>query len=466
MVFSSFVFLFLFLPAVLAVYFLCRGTTARNAVLCVFSLVFYAWGEPVYILLMLASILLNYCVGLVLGKTAKKGARRALMILALVINLGAIGFFKYGGFVVTNINALAGLQLTVPLLDLPIGISFYTFQILSYVIDVYRGQTKAQRSLLSLTTYIALFPQLVAGPIVRYETVERELKERTVTPSDFTQGIARFIIGLGKKVLIANCMASMADRVFDAAVTPAGGAAWLGAIAYMLQIYFDFSGYSDMAIGMGRMFGFHFLENFNRPYLAVSVTDFWRRWHISLSEWFRDYVYIPLGGNRVPVPRQVLNLLVVWTLTGLWHGASWTFVLWGAYYSVLLILEKFVLKDALKRVPAVLRHIGTLLLVLFGWILFRVESVSALPQFIGAMFSFSQANTGAYLLASDDALRFLVWLPVAVACCLPLGEKLGARFSQRGWYRAAYMLSLAAVYYASIASLLGSTYNPFIYFRF
>ena len=464
MVFSSLTFLFLFLPAVIACYFLLPGVRARNCVLLLFSLVFYAWGEPVYVLLMLLSILLNYLAGLGMERFPRR--KKPLLLLALAFNLGAIGYFKYAGFFLASVSSLFALRLPALRIALPIGISFYTFQILSYVIDVYRGRTAAQKNLLSLATYITMFPQLVAGPIVRYETVRDELSVRKVSLDDFTEGLSRFFFGLGKKVLIANQMARAADAVFGAGAVPSSAVIWIGALCYAMQIYFDFSGYSDMAIGMGRMFGFHFSENFDHPYIADSVTDFWRRWHISLSSWFREYVYIPLGGNRCSAPRQILNMLTVWLLTGLWHGASWNFVLWGLYYGVLLILEKHALRQVLPRVPKTVRRIVTFLLALIGWVIFRVDDMSVLGRFLSGLFAFDFAGTGAYFTANADALSPLILLPAAILCCLPWRNRIGKRFADSGTFRALRLACALAVWLLSVAMLLGESYNPFIYFRF
>ena len=465
MVFSSFTFLLCFLPLTLVCYYLARGVRARNAVLCLFSLVFYAWGEPVYVLLMLASIGLNYLFGLLLGKWETPGRRKAVMIAALVFNLGAIALFKYGNFILENLGLLLGSALPRFNFSLPLGISFYTFQILSYVLDVYNRKTPVQKSLLRLATYIVLFPQLVAGPIVRYDQVQAELQERRETLADFVAGAQRFALGLGKKVILANAMGAIADPIFDAAVVPAG-TAWLAAIAYALQIYFDFSGYSDMAIGMGRFFGFHFSENFRYPYMAESITDFWRRWHISLSTWFRDYVYFPLGGSRRGTARNILNLLVVWMLTGLWHGASWNFVLWGVYYGILLMLEKYVLDGVLKKVPGILRRMITLLLVLLGWVIFRLESVPAILSFMGSLFTAPFAGLGAYLSGQAGVLENTFWLLPAVVGCLPWAEWIRGRAEGKRWYSFVSGAFAVIVYYLSVGLLMGSTYNPFIYFRF
>ena len=464
MVFSSFTFLFLFLPLTLACTLPLKRAAARNAVLCAFSLVFYAWGEPVYVLLMLMSILVNYAAGLAMEKWPAR--KKLILVLTLVLNLGAIGYFKYADFLLRSLNLLLPEPIPLANVVLPIGISFYTFQILSYVIDVYRGEYPAQRNLLSLATYISMFPQLVAGPIVRYGTVEKELKERRVTAEGFADGLARCAFGLGKKVLLANQMALAADKIFNSGEALPGAVYWIGAVCYTFQIYFDFSGYSDMAIGMGKMLGFSFPENVRYPYTAKSVTDFWRRWHISLSSWFREYVYIPLGGNRRGVPRQILNMSVVWLLTGLWHGASWNFVLWGAYYGLLLILEKHVLEKALERVPRFLRHVLTLLAVIVGWVIFRVETPGEAFGVLGAMFSFSGAGTGTFLISEADALVPLLLLIPAAVCCLPWKEKLEARWGTTNGYRYGRYILALAVWLLSVAMLLGETYNPFIYFRF
>ncbi len=465
MVFSSFTFLLCFLPLTVVAYYLVRGIRARNFVLCIASLIFYAWGEPVYILLMLASIGVNYCLGLWLERTDSRKGRKGILCAALFFNLGAIGLFKYGNFILYNLGLL--LHRTSPVLpfSLPLGISFYTFQILSYVLDVYNGKTKVQRNLLHLATYIVLFPQLVAGPIVRYDDIREELQQRRETLTEFTDGAKRFAIGLGKKVILANSMASIADPIFDAAVTPAG-TAWLAAAAYTLQIYFDFSGYSDMAIGMGKFFGFHFSENFNYPYIARSITDFWRRWHISLSTWFRDYVYIPLGGNRCSTGRNILNLLVVWMLTGLWHGASWNFVIWGMYYGVLLLLEKYLVGEYLEKLPVFFRHVITLFIVTCGWVIFRVEGLHEIAEFFGLMFTAPFEGLGQYLNEHGAVLENMAWLIPAMIACLPLGAVIREKFGKRRWYPWLHAMLAICVFYASVTLLMGSTYNPFIYFRF
>ena len=464
MVFSSFTFLLLFMPAVILLTTAVRGIRAKNIVLCLFSLLFYAWGEPIYILLMLGSILINYLIGL--GMASRPNKKKILMILATVINIGAIVLFKYLDMLLSACNSFFGTQIPLAGITLPIGISFYTFQILSYVIDVYHEKTEPQRNLLTLATYISMFPQLVAGPIVRYESVREQLNNRQVTLEVFSAGLSRTILGLGKKVLLANQMALAADQIFSNISNTPAAVLWFGAVCYALQIYFDFSGYSDMAIGMGHMFGFTFSENFNMPYLANSITDFWRRWHISLSSWFREYVYIPLGGNRRGPYRQILNLLIVWILTGLWHGASWNYALWGLYYCILLILEKFVLGSHIKHIPPFFRHLGTLFLVLIGWIIFRVEDIGMLGSIFTRIFSFSTTGTVRWFLSNAAALQSLFILPVAIIACLPIRQLIRTQFGNSRYLTYASRTWVFLVWLLSIAMLLGESYNPFIYFRF
>ncbi len=465
MVFSSLVFLLLFFPLVLLCNFAVRSIAAKNAVLCLFSLVFYAWGEPVYLFLMLLMVLSNYVFArLMEGKT--KAQKRLLLLPAVLIDIGAIAFFKYGDFALINLEALLHIDLPRIGLPLPIGVSFFTFQIMSYTLDVYRGEVPPQKSLLKLTTYVALFPQLVAGPIVRYQTIAEELDDRKESLQDFTRGLERFIFGLGKKVIFANSMAMLADTVYAAGQgNLPTGMLWLGAVAYALQIYFDFSGYSDMAIGMGWMVGFHFLENFDHPYCSRSITEFWRRWHISLGTWFRDYVYIPLGGNRVSFPRMVLNMLVVWALTGLWHGANWNYVLWGLYYFLLLMVEKLLGRKALDRIPALLRHMGTLFLVLLGWVLFRVEDIAQLALTLRGMFTYT-AGMPQYLAGHHDTLYPLFLLLPACLGCLPAGKWLGKKLKDCALTDCLRAVSAVLLFALCVIILLGSTYNPFIYFRF
>ena len=461
MVFSSYTFLFYFLPPLLILYYLIprRSLGGRNLVLLAFSLFFYFAGGPRHLPLMLLSIAINYVGGLLCAKR-----RRWALVLTMAVNLGLLGWFKYAGFVGENLQAL-GLPLSVPEVVLPIGISFFTFQGMSYVIDVYRGDTPPAKNPLQVALYIALFPQLVAGPIVRYTTVAEELVSRRETFDDFAAGALRFSFGLAKKMLLANNLSLMADEAFSTA--PIGAAAaWLGAIAYTGQIYFDFSGYSDMAIGLGRMFGFHFEENFNYPYLSRSVTEFWRRWHMSLSGWFRDYVYIPLGGSRAGTAKQVRNILLVWTLTGLWHGAAWNFLLWGLYFGILLLGEKFWWGKALERAPSPLRHLYAMVIVVLGWVLFRCEGLSAVGSYLGAMFGLSGGGWG-------QALYFLrqygVFLAVGAVASLPVKDALRAALQRRKAERAIQWGSALAglgLLGLSFLQLISSTANPFIYYRF
>ncbi|MDE6880578.1 MAG: MBOAT family protein [Oscillospiraceae bacterium] len=456
MVFSSAEFLFLFLPCVLLVYYnpLFRGRRFRNIFLLLASLFFYAWGEPVYVLLLLLSIGVNWLLGSFVGPD--KPHRRGVLAAAVGFNLAGLFVFKYLGFVCENLR-LWGLNAPEIRLALPIGISFYTFQAMSYVIDVYRGKSPAQRSVLDVGLYVAFFPQLIAGPIVRYETVAAEIHGRQESWEDFRSGVPRLIVGLGKKSILANSMALVADAAFQSGSLSAP-MAWLGAVAYGLQIYFDFSGYSDMAIGLGRMFGFHFLENFDRPYLASSVTDFWRRWHISLSTWFRDYVYIPLGGNRVGPRRHLLNLFAVWMLTGIWHGANWTFLLWGVGYFLLLMAEKY---GHLDRYLGVLRRPYTLLCVLLLWVLFRADNLGHAGQYFAAMFTGGRPGCDDFWYYFSNMKGYLA---TAVLCCLPL-DRLWRKIPERprAWLACGGQVLLLLLVLTYIAS---STYNPFIYFNF
>ena len=457
MVFSNLIFLYLFLPVCLIAYFFCPGIRAKNAVLILFSLIFYAWGEPVYLLLMIASAAVNWYFGLLIERRRKK----IFLILALVLDLGCLAVFKYAGFFVENLNAVFGASIPVPQIALPIGISFYTFQALSYTVDVWRGDVPAQRSFAKLLLYISLFPQLIAGPIVRYKDVASQLGTRCLSSEQFSSGVQRFAIGLGKKVLLANNIGALWD-IYAAAPELSFAGAWLGALAFSLQLYFDFSGYSDMAIGLGRMLGFEFLENFNYPYISKSVTEFWRRWHMSLGTWFRDYLYIPLGGNRRGLPRQILNILIVWALTGLWHGANWTFLLWGLYYAVFLILEKVFLLKKLEKVP-VLAHIYALLVAVVGWMLFQLNSVGEVVHYWGAMFGAS----GAAATAADAfyARSYAVILFVAAIAATPVPKKLFQRIPQRVQnVLTPVLVALSLV--ISTAYLVDATYNPFLYFRF
>ncbi len=461
MVFSSLLFLFVFLPAVLLLYYV-SPRRPRNAILLAASLVFYAWGEPVYIALMLFSTCTDYIFGLLLDRKDGQRKRRWVLGASVAVNLSVLGFFKYADFAVGTVNGWFGTDIPLLELPLPIGISFYTFQSMSYIFDVYRGHAKAQRSWLDFAAYVSLFPQLVAGPIVQYGTVAEQLKHRIVHNEMFAEGVRRFTVGLAKKVLLANNIGMLWAAVSESVDGPLPAlAAWLGIVAFAFQIYFDFSGYSDMAIGLGLMFGFRFNENFNKPYTAQSVTDFWRRWHISLGSWFREYVYIPLGGNRRGLAVQLRNIGVVWALTGLWHGASWNFVLWGLYFGVILMLEKIVLLRRLQQWPRWIRHMYALLLVLLGWVLFAFESPAEIGAYLSAMSGLNGAGLWdrptLYLLYTNAVL-----LAILVLASLPWrGGKL-----HRRWPAALGPFAHAALFLLSVAYLVDATFNPFLYFRF
>ena len=463
MVFSSLVFLLGFLPALLLVYFLipARFRGLRNLVLLGASLFFYWWGASKLVLLMVLSILVNYLGGLLAGQADRRLARFGV-IFASVVGLGLLGWFKYAGFLAQTIHDL-GFAVPIPQVTLPIGISFFTFQGLSYVIDVYRGDAPIQKNPLNVALYVALFPQLVAGPIVRYTTVMAEIAHREENLPEFASGVTRFCFGLAKKMVLANSMGQIADGVFNqTAANLDPGLAWVGALAYTFQIYFDFSAYSDMAIGLGHMFGFRFLENFNYPYISRSVTEFWRRWHISLSTWFRDYVYIPLGGNRCGKLRQCVNILVVWALTGFWHGAGWNFLFWGFYYGVLLLLEKLLLGKYIRRLPAVFQHLYAMVIVIIGWVFFASPDLSTALAYLQVMFSFSPGTMG-------GASLVMPWLGMAVigvVAATPLAKNLWEKLQgKKAMPLVEGALCLAALLLCT-ASLVSDSYNPFLYFRF
>ena len=465
MVFSSTIFLCIFLPLVLLGYYICPKK-GRNLFLLIASLVFYAWGEPKYVFLMIFSIIANYVFGLLMEKYRQSRRLKLMLVLSVVIDVGLLCVFKYTDFIISNINAAFGANFDLLKLALPIGISFYTFQAMSYTIDVYRGDVKVQRNIIDFGMYITMFPQLIAGPIVRYADVEEQLHERRVTAQDFSEGAMRFVVGLGKKVLLANQIGALWSEIYALGGSSSALMAWLGAIAFTFQIYFDFSGYSDMAIGLGRMFGFKFPENFRYPYQSVSITDFWRRWHITLSTWFREYLYIPLGGNRRGFARQALNLLIVWTLTGFSHGAGWNFILWGLYYFAILFIEKLFLLKALDRAPKILRHIYSLLLIALGWVIFACDDIAVLLPFIGSMFGANGALGGLdiYWLTTKAVLL--------VICCIAsteLPKKLMISLSGRLGEKQAFVLKsvLALLLLGlSMVFLIGDSYNPFLYFRF
>ena len=468
MLFSSIVFLFTFLPAVVILYYL-LPVRFRNVILLLASLVFYAWGEPVYLFLMLLSILFNYFSGLDIARNLqdKRAAKRSL-VFNLIINLAVLGFFKYEGFVLDTLNGILPVHISYHALPLPIGISFYTFQILSYIIDVYRGNVKVQTNLPNFALYVTMFPQLIAGPIVQYADVDEQLASREVSRTKFGEGSMYFIRGLAKKVLLANTSGMIFTEVSGLAKgNIAVVTAWLGAFAYMFQIYFDFSGYSDMAIGLGKMFGFEFNMNFNYPYVSKSITEFWRRWHISLSSWFRDYVYIPLGGNRVSKIKHIRNLLIVWFLTGLWHGAAWNFVAWGLYYGVILIIEKYLLSPVLDRLPDVVRHIYSIVLVVIGWVLFFSSSFGQAADYIRVMF-----GAGAHGFADRESMYLLtsnliLWL-ILIFGSTPLVHFRYEHMLRTKKWNTTIINSVvyAALFIVCIAYLVTETYNPFLYFRF
>ncbi len=467
MVFSSLEFLFVFLPVTLLVYF-CVPHKVRNLVLLLFSLFFYGWGEPVYVFLMIFTILIDYLGGWFVGKwrDEKPRAAKAALVVSILINLGMLGFFKYYDFFVSNLARIPCFSSLQPLgLTLPIGISFYTFQSLSYVIDVYRRETDAQKNLLAFGTYVTLFPQLIAGPIVRYRDVDDQLTNRTESVALFASGVRTFLCGLAKKVLLANAAGQIFDSLKAGEGVSAFGA-WFGLLFYLFQIYFDFSGYSDMAVGLGKMFGFRFLENFDYPYIATSITGFWRRWHISLSTWFLEYVYIPLGGNRRGTLKTWRNLLIVWLCTGFWHGASWNYILWGLYYFVLLAIEKLFLYRALEKIPRFFRHAYTLLFVYFGWLLFTFEDGAAGIAYLCKMFG---ANGTALWQGSDLWLLLsnLVFLCILVIASTPYPKRLFWRLWEKsGAARAAAAAGGAVLLILCVAYLVNSSYNPFLYFRF
>lgn len=466
MVFSSAVFLCIYLPLVLLGYYICPKKW-RNLFLLIVSLVFYAWGEPKYVLLMMFSILINYIFGRLMDKNRENRRRLKLMlVLSVVIDLGLLGFFKYTDFIITNLNAAFSTGFDLLNVALPIGISFYTFQAMSYTIDVYRGDVKVQKNLIDFGMYISMFPQLIAGPIVRYSDVEAQLKDRSVTTGDFADGIMRFVVGLGKKVLLANQIGALWTEIYGLGGATSALTAWLGAAAYTFQIYFDFSGYSDMAIGLGRMLGFKFPENFRYPYESISITDFWRRWHITLSTWFKEYLYIPLGGNRRGLMRQALNLLIVWTLTGFWHGAGWNFIMWGLYYFAILLIEKLFLLKALDKLPKLLRHVYSLLLIVVGWVIFACDDVSVLLPYLGSMTGANGALGGqdVYWLTTKAVL-----LIVCAIASTQLPKKLFEKATGAMNEKTAFIVKAvptAAVLILSMVFLIGDSYNPFLYFRF
>lgn len=462
MVFSSLTFLFAYLPIVLLVYYICP-IKFRNLILFIVSLLFYGWGEPIYVLLMVFSILLNYSFGILIDKNQEnKDKAKKYLIICIVINLCLLGFFKYWDFIASNLQAIGLTTIPTLNLSLPIGISFYTFQAMSYPIDLYRNDTKVQKSPIRFGAYVTMFPQLIAGPIVRYRDVADELEERHASFDMFYQGIQRFMVGLSKKVLLANNVGQVYESInaLESSQTSVV-TAWIGIACYTLQIYFDFSGYSDMAIGLGKMLGFHFLENFNYPYISKSITEFWRRWHMSLSYWFRDYVYIPLGGNRKSFKRQIINIMIVWLLTGFWHGASWNFVLWGLFYGIILMIEKLFLLKKLEQCPSFISHIYTMIIVMVAWALFAHTDLSEAIHYISMMFG----NCSSF--CNDVTLYYLrnniVLFIVAIIACTPIAKTKWNIIKKYEWL---CPILVCVLLFICTAFIVDGTYNPFLYFRF
>lgn len=468
MVFSSMTFLCVFLPVLFMLYYTVKGTKLRNFLLIASSLLFYAYGEPVYIILMIISTMFNYLFGLMLS-TEKERQRKLILFFSVLINLGLLGVFKYTDMVVETVNALAGTALQAPGIKLPIGISFYTFQAMSYVIDVYRKEVDVQKNYFNILLYVSFFPQLIAGPIVKYHDVQEQINQRHADPERIAKGMRRFILGLSKKVLISNTVAAAADAVFGFGLGDINIlSAWIGAIAYALQIYFDFSGYSDMAIGLGHMFGFHFLENFDYPYVSRSIKEFWRRWHISLSTWFKEYLYYPLGGNRKGKARTVTNKWIVFFSTGLWHGASWTFVAWGLWHGLFQMIEEFL---PMNKLPRLLGHIYALLVVIVGFVLFRAESFEQGLHVISQMFTGFHFGETQQMLAFEQLTPvFLLMSGLGIIISMPVLPQLQMRLTPGSTLEKAVIpltyVGTIVLLLLCILSLSGGTYNPFIYFRF
>ena len=461
----------LFFPAVLILYFICADLRWRNGVLLVASLIFYSWGEPIWVLAMIGSTAINYVAAMLIDRVSSPGLRKTALVVGAAASLAVLFYFKYAAFLVNSVTSLFGVSFSIPVLELPIGISFYTFQVLTYTVDVYRDKSPVQRDPFKLMLYVSCFPQLIAGPIVQYSDVAVMLDERESTLEGFTEGMKRFAVGLSKKVLLANVCGLIIEELPSAA--GASGMSVLGAwyisVLYSLQLYFDFSGYSDMAIGMGRIFGFTYKENFNYPYISKSASEFWRRWHISLGSFFRDYVYIPLGGNRRGRARTALNLAIVWALTGLWHGASWNFVIWGLYYGVLIILEKLVLADFREKLPGAAQHIAALLLIVVGWTVFYYTDMGCLGKHLGAMFGIGAAGLSDPVTMA--VIRKYTVLPlIAAIASLPILPRLKAWLGKHEKFEGAAdivsLVCLTALMLLSMIFIVGQSYNPFIYFRF
>ena len=470
MIFSSVFFLFVFLPVTLILYFIVPWKF-KNLLLLLVSLIFYAWGEPIYVFLMLFSIIFNYFGGLQIDSLKQSGDTKKLkfsFLFTLIVNLAILGFFKYYGFVLDSLNSILPFDIPYKELALPIGISFYTFQTLSYIIDVYRGTAEVQKNFISFGTYVTMFPQLIAGPIVRYQDIDKQLRKRTISMYKFGQGMAWFLRGLGKKVLLANNIGMMFDSIHAMGADERSVlTAWLGCLAYTMQIYFDFSGYSDMAIGLGKMFGFEFMLNFNYPYISKSLTEFWRRWHISLGTWFREYVYIPLGGNRVSAAKHIRNIMVVWMLTGLWHGAAWNFVFWGLYQGIVQLIEKKVLNNVLEKLPNFVQILYTFIIVMIGWVMFFCTSLKDLGVYLGNMIGIGGHgfidSTGLYYLFTN-----LILIIICFIACGPTAWKKIQKCALKAGKARQVVATIAyiAIFILSLAYLVNATYNPFLYFRF
>lgn len=467
MVFSSLTFLQIFLPTVLLSYYLVPKS-CKNTVLFLFNLLFYAWGEPVYVGLMIFSTVLDYCCGLTVEKYRETRRAKAGLAVSVGVNLSMLFLFKYADFFIQTANGILGSHISLLNLPLPVGISFYTFQTMSYTIDVYRGDVKAQKNIIAFGVYVSLFPQLIAGPIVRYQSIAEQMTNRVHSTALFAEGVRRFVCGLGKKVLLANNIGVLWN---DISKTDTGNltlvAAWLGILAFAFQIYFDFSGYSDMAIGLGKMFGFTFPENFRYPYISQSITEFWRRWHISMGTWFRDYVYIPLGGNKKGMKKQLRNIAIVWLLTGFWHGASWNYVLWGCFFGVLLVIEKLFLLDVLKKIPPLINHSYTILCLAVSWVFFGFEDISKGFLYLKTMF-----GAGNVFCDAKTLYQMISYFPLLFICIIaatPLGVQVYGKLKgkQKSWAVTAFeVFGMVSVCLLSMAYLISSSYNPFLYFRF
>lgn len=471
MLFSSVEFIFIFLPIVIFVYYvlLKKSRTLQNIFLTFSSLFFYAWGEPKFVIIMIISILINWYLAIrVDKKRGNKKSIKLLLCMTIIINLSILFIFKYLMFTLTNINNIFGSNLSVPNITLPIGISFFTFQAISYVIDVYRKNGEVQKNPLNVALYIAFFPQLIAGPIVRYETIAKQIKSRQETFDDFASGVCRFMVGLGKKVLLSNTLAIVTDNAFNmnSINELSVSMAWLGAIAYTFQIYYDFSGYSDMAIGLGKMFGFSFLENFNYPYISKSISEFWRRWHISLGSWFRDYVYFPLGGSRVDTKKRLLfNLFVVWFLTGIWHGANWTFIIWGIMYFVLISIEKLIGFEKKFNKLSFIKHIYTMFFVILGWVIFRSSNITEAFSYMGKMFGVRASGIfDAYFYL--NIVENFIFIIVATIFSAPIYKIINKKVKENKFIAPIYVMAMLILFIVAISYILKGAYNPFIYFNF